>query len=113
MEYVRLGGTGLKVSRLALGCMSYGDPATPGAHTWALNDDDAQPYFRCQGLSRKAILEQVNASLAPGAISRTARPSTTSSSLSIHRSTNLWSKPSSASPKLVAPPWPKSRWPGC
>ncbi len=117
MEHVRLGETGLKISRLALGCMSYGDPATPGAHTWALNDDDAQPFFRQavelgitfwdtansyqsgtseelvgraitrysrredivlttkvfgrmhdgpggQGLSRKAILEQVDASLA-------------------------------------------------
>jgi 1-deoxyxylulose-5-phosphate synthase len=117
MEYVRLGETGLKISRLALGCMSYGDPATPGAHTWALNGDNAQPFFRQavelgitfwdtansyqngtseelvgraitrysrredivlatkvfgrmhdgpggQGLSRKAILEQVDASLA-------------------------------------------------
>jgi aryl-alcohol dehydrogenase-like predicted oxidoreductase len=117
MEQVRLGETGLKISRLALGCMSYGDPATPGAHTWALNDDAAQPFFRQavelgitfwdtansyqngtseelvgraitrysrredivlatkvfgrmhdgpggQGLSRKAILEQVDASLA-------------------------------------------------
>jgi aryl-alcohol dehydrogenase-like predicted oxidoreductase len=97
--------------------MSYGDPTTPNAHTWALNDDDAQPFFRQavemgvifwdtanvyqlgtseevvgraigrysrredivlatkvfgkmhdgpggQGLSRKAILEQVDASLA-------------------------------------------------
>jgi aryl-alcohol dehydrogenase-like predicted oxidoreductase len=26
--------------------MSYGDPATPNAHTWALKDDDAQPFFR-------------------------------------------------------------------
>jgi 1-deoxyxylulose-5-phosphate synthase len=46
MELTRLGDTGLKVSRLALGCMSYGDPTTPGAHEWALNDDDAQPFFR-------------------------------------------------------------------
>jgi aryl-alcohol dehydrogenase-like predicted oxidoreductase len=46
MDYVRLGNTGLKVSRLALGCMSYGDPTTSNAHTWALNDDDAQPFFR-------------------------------------------------------------------
>ena len=46
MDYVRLGKTGLKVSRLALGCMSYGDPTTSNAHTWALNDDDAQPFFR-------------------------------------------------------------------
>ena len=46
MEYVRLGATGLKVSRLALGCMSYGDPTTLRAHEWSLNDDEAQPFFR-------------------------------------------------------------------
>ncbi len=117
MQHTRLGNTGLKISRLALGCMSYGDPDTAGAHRWALNDDDAQPFFQQaielditfwdtantyqagtservvgraiqrysrredivlatkvwgkmhdgpggQGLSRKAILEQVDASLA-------------------------------------------------
>jgi aryl-alcohol dehydrogenase-like predicted oxidoreductase len=46
MEYVRLGGTGLTVSRIALGCMSYGDPTTTGAHEWALDDEKAQPFFR-------------------------------------------------------------------
>ncbi len=46
MEYGRLGQSGLKVSRIALGCMSYGDPTTANAHTWALNDEDAQPFFR-------------------------------------------------------------------
>ena len=46
MEYIRLGSTGLKVSRLALGCMSYGDPTTPDAHPWALGEDEAQPFFR-------------------------------------------------------------------
>jgi len=46
MEYGRLGQSGLKVSRIALGCMSYGDPTTPNAHTWALDDEDAQPFFR-------------------------------------------------------------------
>ncbi len=45
MEYTRLGATGLKISRLALGCMSYGDPTTNGAHRWALADDEAQPFF--------------------------------------------------------------------
>src|SRR3954470_17770163 len=117
MDHARLGATGLKVSRLGLGCMSYGDPDTPGAHRWALHDQDAQPFFRQavelgltfwdtanvyqlgtseevvgraitrysrredivlatkvrgwmhdgpggEGLSRKAILEQVDASLA-------------------------------------------------
>ena len=46
MKYTRLGSTGLRVSRLALGCMSYGDPNTPGAHQWALHEGDARPYFR-------------------------------------------------------------------
>src|ERR1700694_1742583 len=46
MEYRRLGQSGLKVSRIALGCMSYGDPTTPNAHTWAMDDEDAQPFFR-------------------------------------------------------------------
>ena len=46
MEQVRLGNTGLKVSRLALGCMSYGDPTTPGAHEWSLHDEEAQPFYR-------------------------------------------------------------------
>jgi aryl-alcohol dehydrogenase-like predicted oxidoreductase len=117
MEHTRLGNTGLKVSRLALGCMSYGDPTTPGAHEWSLVDDQAQPFFEQaielgitfwdtanvyqagtseevvgraikrysrredivlatklfgrmhdgpggQGLSRKAIMEQIDASLA-------------------------------------------------
>ncbi|AXG76608.1 aldo/keto reductase [Streptomyces paludis] len=46
MEYTRLGTTGLRVSRLALGCMSYGDPTAPRAHSWALTEDDAAPFFR-------------------------------------------------------------------
>jgi aryl-alcohol dehydrogenase-like predicted oxidoreductase len=46
MEYTRLGDTGLRVSRLALGCMSYGDSTSPGAHRWALGDEAAQPFFR-------------------------------------------------------------------
>jgi aryl-alcohol dehydrogenase-like predicted oxidoreductase len=46
MHYTRLGSTGLKVSRLALGCMSYGDPTTPNAHPWALTEDEAEPFFR-------------------------------------------------------------------
>jgi aryl-alcohol dehydrogenase-like predicted oxidoreductase len=46
MEYTRLGSTGLRVSRLALGCMSYGDPHTPGAHPWALTEEQAGSFFR-------------------------------------------------------------------
>ena len=46
MEQTRLGATGLKISRLALGCMSYGDPTSERAHEWALADEEAQPFFR-------------------------------------------------------------------
>lgn len=46
MEYTRLGNTGLRVSRLALGCMSYGDPTSSAAHRWAMDDEAAQPFFR-------------------------------------------------------------------
>ena len=43
MEFVRLGRTGLEVSRLALGCMSYGDPAW---RPWILDEAAARPHFR-------------------------------------------------------------------
>ncbi|WP_085025944.1 aldo/keto reductase [Ensifer aridi] len=45
MEYVRLGATGLKVSRLALGCMSFGEPER-GNHQWTLAEAEARPLFQ-------------------------------------------------------------------
>jgi len=45
MEYVRLGRTGLKVSRLCLGCMTYGEPGR-GAHEWTLNEEASRPILR-------------------------------------------------------------------
>ena len=45
MEYTRLGSSGLKVSRIALGCMSFGDPSR-GFNEWALDDEAAEPVFR-------------------------------------------------------------------
>ena len=50
MEYVRLGKTGLKVSRLCMGCMTYGEPHTgeplPGRHKWTLGPREAEPFLR-------------------------------------------------------------------
>ena len=43
MEYGRLGQTGLKIPRIAMGCMSFGNP---GFHQWTLDEDAAQPFFR-------------------------------------------------------------------
>jgi 1-deoxyxylulose-5-phosphate synthase len=45
MEYARLGSTGLTVSRICLGCMSYGDPAR-GEHNWTLDEGASRPFFR-------------------------------------------------------------------
>jgi aryl-alcohol dehydrogenase-like predicted oxidoreductase len=45
MEYVNLGATGLKVSRICLGCMSYGSP-TRGTHSWVLEEEQSRPFFR-------------------------------------------------------------------
>jgi 1-deoxyxylulose-5-phosphate synthase len=45
MEYTRLGSTGLKVSRITLGCMSFGDTSR-GFNQWALDDEGAEPMFR-------------------------------------------------------------------
>ncbi len=51
MEYARLGNSGLAVSRICLGCMSYGDPgATVAGSTlrweWALREEEARPFFK-------------------------------------------------------------------
>lgn len=43
MQYSNLGRSGLKVSRLALGCMSYGDP---GWRPWVLDEAASRPFFR-------------------------------------------------------------------
>ncbi len=45
MDYVNLGNTGLKVSRICLGCMTYGEPAR-GNQPWSLDRDAATPFFR-------------------------------------------------------------------
>ena len=44
MEYTRLGRTGLEVSRICLGCMSFGDP-TRGAHAWTLDEAASRPLI--------------------------------------------------------------------
>ncbi len=43
MEHVRLGNTGLKVSRLCLGCMTYGSPKW---RPWVLDEDASMPFFK-------------------------------------------------------------------
>ncbi|MFJ3648017.1 aldo/keto reductase [Streptomyces murinus] len=45
MQYVKLGSTGLDVSRVCLGCMTYGVPER-GNHEWTLTEETARPLIR-------------------------------------------------------------------
>jgi aryl-alcohol dehydrogenase-like predicted oxidoreductase len=45
MEYVRLGNSGLEVSGIVLGCMSYGTPDR-GSHEWSLPEEESRPFIQ-------------------------------------------------------------------
>ncbi len=44
MDYVRFGSTGMKVSRICLGCMSYGGPNE--RWPWALDEETSRPFIK-------------------------------------------------------------------
>ena len=45
MDYVRLGRSGLEISRLCLGCMTYGVPGR-GSHPWTLDEEQSRPFIK-------------------------------------------------------------------
>src|SRR5665213_1346700 len=45
MEYTKLGRTGLDVSRICLGCMSYGE-GDQGNHAWSLGEEESRPFIQ-------------------------------------------------------------------
>jgi|SRR6185437_15229261 aryl-alcohol dehydrogenase-like predicted oxidoreductase len=45
MEYTKLGRTGLDVSRICLGCMSYGG-GNRGNHAWSLGEEESRPFIQ-------------------------------------------------------------------
>src|SRR5205823_4452363 len=45
MNYVKLGRTGLDVSRICLGCMSYGG-GDQGNHAWSLGEEESRPFIK-------------------------------------------------------------------
>src|SRR6202047_4809432 len=53
LDYVKLGSTGADVSRLCLGCMSYGVPER-GAHPWSMNEEESRPFIK------KALEQGIN-----------------------------------------------------
>jgi aryl-alcohol dehydrogenase-like predicted oxidoreductase len=45
MDYLRLGKTGMKVSKICIGCMSFGEPAA-GNHSWSLSEEESRPLVK-------------------------------------------------------------------
>jgi aryl-alcohol dehydrogenase-like predicted oxidoreductase len=45
MKYVKLGNTGLDISPISLGCMTFGDP-NRGNHSWSLSEDESRPLIK-------------------------------------------------------------------
>lgn len=46
MEYVKLGNTGMDISRICLGCMSFGDAERWPTHPWVLNEEESRPIIK-------------------------------------------------------------------
>ena len=53
MEYVKLGHTGLEVSKVCLGCMTYGVPER-GNHAWTLDEEKSRPLIRQAGVALRS-----------------------------------------------------------
>ena len=45
MEYIKLGNTDIEISRLCMGCMSFGDPAS-NMHAWTLNLEETEKIIK-------------------------------------------------------------------
>src|SRR3954452_11412903 len=83
MQYTKLGRTGLDVSRLCLGCMSYGG-GNSGFHQWSLGEEESRPFFRraieaginfFDTANRYSVGKRRRYSAGRSAISRAARKS--------------------------------------
>ncbi|GAB2869464.1 aldo/keto reductase [Nocardioides pacificus] len=60
MRYTKLGSSGLEVSAITLGCMSWGDPAR-GGHAWVLDEDAARPIVRAAYEAGVTVFDTANA----------------------------------------------------
>ena len=60
MDFVNLGNTGLKVSRLCLGCMSFGEPER-SMHPWTLGKSESRPLLEQALAAGIKIFDTANA----------------------------------------------------
>jgi hypothetical protein len=70
MEYKKLGRTGLDVSRICLGCMSYGR-GNQGNHAWSLGEEESRPFIKPTMAQRgwiRKVSEFFNLLSRPGAV---------------------------------------------
>ena len=70
MKYVNLGRTGLRVSRLCLGCMTYGDKSW---RDWILTEAESRPFFKKAGRGPTGL--PVGSFIEQFPLSRAAPPS--------------------------------------
>ncbi len=54
MDFVKLGRSGLEVSRLCLGCMTYGTPDR-GNHPWTLDEEQSRPFIKRAGARHRVL----------------------------------------------------------
>lgn len=73
MKYVNLGRSGLKVSRLCLGCMSYGEPERL-PQPWSLDEKASRPLIRQALEAGINFFDTANQPALPGRRARDAAP---------------------------------------
>lgn len=65
MEYIKFGNTGMDVSRICLGCMSFGD-VQPEGHQWVLNEENSRPIIkRALDLGINFLIQRISMQVEP------------------------------------------------
>lgn len=91
MKYIQFGSTELYVSRLCLGCMTYGEPSR-GNHAWTLPEESSLPMLQQAYEAGINFLTQQIATLTAAVKKFLAKQSS-----NLCRATKLWWQPKSIS----------------
>ena len=86
MKYLKLGNTDLNVSRICLGCMTYGEP-NRGNHAWTLPEESSRP------LLKQALEAGINFSTPPTAIPTAAARKSSAGRCATMRAAKTWWSP--------------------